>query len=105
MADLVATRFKGSEQANGWPFHAAVILDLPARDALPIAGDGTVEELDDGRCLLRSGSWSRNVLAAMLLHVDTDIEAIEPAELTGAFELTGRHAASAAGGQQSTGTA
>ncbi|WP_053383646.1 helix-turn-helix transcriptional regulator [Leucobacter celer] len=97
VADYVSARFKGSEQADRWPYTGTVILGLPAREVLPFAGDGSVEDLHDGRCSLRSGSWSWVALAASLNRFDTDIEVVEPPELGEAFRiLADRNAATAA---------
>jgi hypothetical protein len=57
----------------------------------------SVEDLHDGRCSLRSGSWSWVALAASLNRFDTDIEVVEPPELGEAFRiLADRNAATAA---------
>ncbi|MGM1018866.1 MAG: helix-turn-helix transcriptional regulator [Actinomycetota bacterium] len=97
VAEYVSARFKGSERENRWPCTGTVILDLPAREVRPFAGDGTVVELGGGRCRLELGSWSWVALAASLNRFDTDIEVIEPPELREAFSrLAARNAATAA---------
>ncbi len=97
VADYISARFKGSAQNNEWPCTGTVILGLPVRDVLPFAGDGTVQELSDSRCSLRSGSWSWVALAASFSRFDTDIEVVEPPELVEAFRtLADRNAATAA---------
>nr|WP_260684186.1 WYL domain-containing protein [Rhodococcus sp. KBS0724] len=60
----------------------------------PFAGDGTVEELDSGRCSLEMGSWSWIALASSIGQFDTDIEVVSPPELAEAFTaLASRYAA------------
>ncbi|WP_350348756.1 WYL domain-containing protein [Agromyces sp. G08B096] len=95
-AAFLSARFKGSRDADEWPCTGTVELGLPAREVLPFAGDGTVEDLGDGRCRLRSGSWSWVALAAALNRFDTDIDVVEPEELRAAFRtLAERNAATA----------
>jgi len=98
VAEFVAARFKGSEQANRWPCNGTVIVDRPAGDIRPFAGDGVVHALDHDRCLLEAGAWSWIGLAASLNRFDAAIEVVDPPELTQAFaELATRNAATAAG--------
>lgn len=92
VSEFVAARFKGSDDANRWPCVGTVILDLPARSVLPFAGDGTVEELDEGRSRLTAGSWSWVALAASLGRFDAEIEVVGPPQLAAAFgELASRY--------------
>ena len=94
--DYVSARFKGSEQANTWPCRGTVILGLAAGAVLPFAGDGSVEDLGQGRCRYESGSWSWVALAAALGRFDTAIEVVGPPELAAAFgDLAARYAATA----------
>ncbi|AZC14863.1 WYL domain-containing protein [Microbacterium sp. ABRD28] len=96
VATFVAARFKGSEQGDQWPCVGKVILHRPARDVLPFAGDGIVEDLGSDRCSIEVGSWSWIALAASLNRFDTEIEVLFPAELTEAFRtLAARNAATA----------
>ncbi|WP_207841649.1 helix-turn-helix transcriptional regulator [Williamsia soli] len=85
VATFVAARFKGSHGENRWPCTGKVILDRPASYVRPFAGDGIVEALGPTRCSLHTGAWSWIGLAASLNQFDTDIEVIEPPELTEAF--------------------
>lgn len=96
VSGFVSARFKGSDREDRWPCEGTVILGRPVRDVLPFAGDGTVEDLGDGRCLLRSGSWSWAALAASLARFDASIEVVEPPELAEAFDVLARRAATAA---------
>ena len=64
LREFVSARFKGSDRVNAWPCRGTVILHLPAREVLPFAGDGTVEDLGPDRCSLEIGSWSWGALAA-----------------------------------------
>ncbi|WP_431779189.1 helix-turn-helix transcriptional regulator [Microbacterium aurantiacum] len=98
VGEYVSARFKGSDQVNRWPCYGKVILHLPAREALPFAGDGIVEELGPDRCTLEVGSWSWVALAAALNRFDTDINVISPPQLQHAFGvLAARNAATSTG--------
>ncbi|MDA0183184.1 WYL domain-containing protein [Solirubrobacter phytolaccae] len=98
VAEYVSARFKGSDRINRWPCTGRAILGRPARDVLPFAGDGVVEDLGDDRCILELGAWSWIGVAASLNRFDTDVEVIGPPELRVAFEkLATRNAATAKG--------
>ena len=98
VAEFVTARFVGSENGSRWACTGKVILELPARDVLPFAGDGIVEDLGGGRCSLEVGSWSWVALAGMLNRFDTEIRVVEPPQLVEAFaQLAARNAATAAG--------
>ena len=84
--EFVSARFKGRD-VNQWPCRGTVILDLPARDVLPFAGDGTVRAIDENRCSLEIGSWSWGSLAASLGRFEVPMEVVEPPELTDAFNV------------------
>jgi len=73
-----------------WPCRGSVVLDLPARDVVPFAGDGVVEDLADGRCRLVTGSWSWAALAAAVGRFDADVRVEGPAELREAFARLAR---------------
>ena len=87
VVDYVSARFKGSSEHDRWPCTGKVVLRRPAREVVPFAGDGTVEDLGPDRCALEAGSWSWVALAASLNRFDTDIEVVHPPELTRAFAL------------------
>lgn len=90
---LLAARFTGATAGPGWPCTGTVVLDLPARDVVPFAGDGVVEDLGDGRCRLTQGSWSWTALAAALGRFDTDLHVEQPEALRHACAaLAGRYA-------------
>lgn len=92
--DFLATRFAGATSSGSWPCSGTVVLDLPARDVAPFAGDGVVEDLTDGRCRLTSGSWSWSALAASLGRFDADVHVEGPEELREACaRLATRYAA------------
>ncbi|MFI6041853.1 helix-turn-helix transcriptional regulator [Nocardia sp. NPDC051321] len=97
VAAFLSTQFKGSASADAWPCRGAVILDLPAAEVAPFAGDGIVEELGTARTRLTTGSWSWAALAAALARFDTEIEVIGPPELRAAFADLSRRAGRAAG--------
>lgn len=82
--EFVSARFKGRD-VNEWPCHGTVILDLPARDVLPFAGDGTVHAIDEDRCSLEIGSWSWGALAAAFGRFEVAMEVVNPPELVAAF--------------------
>lgn len=81
---FVSARFKGSD-VDAWPCRGTVVLDLPAREVLPFAGDGTVTARDDGRCTLEAGSWSWGALAASFGRFEVAMEVVGPPELAAAF--------------------
>ncbi|QUQ64778.1 helix-turn-helix transcriptional regulator [Kutzneria sp. CA-103260] len=97
VAAFLSARFKGSESTDAWPCRGEVILDLPAAEVAPFAGDGVVEELGPARTRLTTGSWSWAALAAALARFDTEIEVIGPPELRAAFAELSRRAGHAAG--------
>ncbi|MCA1190764.1 MULTISPECIES: YafY family protein [unclassified Saccharopolyspora] len=87
VAEYVSARFKGSAEHNRWPCTGKVVLHRPAREVLPFAGDGIVEDLGPDRCGIEVGSWSWVALAASLNRFDTDVDVLHPPELTRAFAL------------------
>ena len=97
VAAFLSARFRGSGSTDAWPCRGEVILDLPVADVAPFAGDGVVEQLDDARTRLTTGSWSWAALAAALARFDTEIEVIGPPELRAAFADLSRRAGRAAG--------
>ena len=92
---FMAARFKGAD-ADEWPCRGTVILDLPAHEVLPFAGDGTARALDDGRCSLELGSWSWGSLAASFGRFDVAMKVVEPSELAAAFDVLATRYATAA---------
>lgn len=97
VAAFVSARFKGSDHVDRWPCEGAVVLEMPARDVRPFAGDGIVEELGDERCRLRAGSWSWGALAAAFLRFEAEIGDVEPPPLAEAFAALARRAHAASG--------
>ncbi|MFQ6396371.1 helix-turn-helix transcriptional regulator [Nocardia sp. KC 131] len=97
VAVFLSAQFKGSESADAWPCRGEVILDLPAAEVAPFAGDGVVEELGTARTRLTTGSWAWAALAAELARFDTEIEVIAPPELRAAFAELSHRAGRAAG--------
>jgi predicted DNA-binding transcriptional regulator YafY len=74
--------FRGSADGSGdWPCRGTVILGRPAAAVVAFAGDGIVEERDDGRCRLTLGSWSWTGLAAAIARFDAEFEVVGPPEL------------------------
>lgn len=82
--EFVSARFKGRD-VNEWACRGTVILDMPAQDVLPFAGDGTVRVISDTRCSLEIGSWSWGALAASFGRFEVAMEVVEPPELVAAF--------------------
>ncbi len=90
-------RFRGSVQGDRWPCVGEVVLDRPAADVAPFAGDATVESLGPGRCRVRMGSWSWAGLVGALARFDADVEVVGPPALGRAFAEFADRAARAAG--------
>ena len=84
---------------DAWPCLGEVIIDLPAAEVLPFAGDGVVQPIGPDRCRLRLGAWSWPGLAASLARFDADIEVLDPPELRAAFTALARRATRAADGR------
>lgn len=82
--EFVSARFKGGD-VNRWACRGTVVLDLPAREVLPFAGDGTVTAIGDERCMLEAGSWSWGALAASFGRFEVRMEVVGPPELAAAF--------------------
>jgi len=97
--EFVAARFKGRD-VNEWPCRGTVILDLPARDVLPFAGEGTVCPIDEDRCSLETGSWSWGSLAAAFGRFEVSIEVVDPPELIAAFAVLAKRYSATAGTRQ-----
>jgi len=94
--EFVSARFKGSQQVNEWPVRGTVILDLPASEVLPFAGDGTVVAMGPERCSLEIGSWSWGALAASFGRFEVAMQVEGQPELTAAFlALADRYRATA----------
>ena len=94
--EFVSARFKGRD-VNEWPCRGTVLLDLPARDVLPFAGEGTVRAIDENRCSLEVGSWSWGSLAASLGRFEVPMEVVEPPELRAAFAVLAKRYRDTAG--------
>lgn len=100
--EFVSARFKGAD-TNAWSCRGTVILDLPAREVMPFAGDGTVVPLGEQRCSLEIGSRSWVALAASFGRFEVPTEVVGPIELATAFsELANRYAATGQGGLRTT---
>ncbi|WP_432844162.1 helix-turn-helix transcriptional regulator [Dactylosporangium sp. CA-092794] len=95
---FVNARFRGArgDGPGEWPCQGEVILDRPAADVAPFAGDGTVEEIGPDRCRLVLGSWSWVGLAASLGRFDAAVHVVGLEELRSAFAQLSRRYADAA---------
>ncbi|SCX40488.1 HTH domain-containing protein [Klenkia marina] len=93
--EFVSARFKGAD-TDAWPCRGSVVLQLPAREVLPFAGDGTVTAVDEHSCRLESGSWSWGALASSYGRFAAPMEVVGPPELAAAFAtLADRYRAAA----------
>jgi len=101
VADFVAARFRGSESDGSWPCRGSVVMNLPAPEVLAFAGEGSVEDLSDGRSRLTTGSWSWEALAASFGPFDVALQEVEPAQLRAAFAVLAERFAAAAAATQS----
>jgi hypothetical protein len=91
VAAFVNGRFKGAVGGvDAWPCQGEVVVDLPAAEVVPYAGDGIVEPIGDNRCRLVVGSWSWAGLAASLGRFDADLHIVRPVELRNAAVLLSR---------------
>ncbi|WP_432513961.1 helix-turn-helix transcriptional regulator [Kineococcus sp. SYSU DK001] len=84
-ATFVEARFKGSTSRDAWPCTGRVVLARPAAEVAELAGDGTVEPLDDRTCRLVLGSWSWISLAGAIARFDAEVRDVSPAPLRAAF--------------------
>ncbi|WP_432544918.1 helix-turn-helix transcriptional regulator [Kineococcus sp. SYSU DK002] len=96
-ADFVEARFKGSAGRDAWPCTGRVVLARPAVEVVDLAGDGTVEPLDDLSCRLVLGSWSWTALAAAVARFDAEVRDVSPAPLRAAFRTLAARCRRAAG--------
>jgi predicted DNA-binding transcriptional regulator YafY len=104
-AEFLAARFKGSARKNQWPCVGKVTVAVPAAALAPFAGDGTLEDLGDGRCTYEVGSWSWVSLAALIGRFGAEIEVVSPPELQDAFaELAERYTRTATAGNANAGS-
>jgi predicted DNA-binding transcriptional regulator YafY len=87
---FVAARFRGSTDAS-WPCVGTATIDLPARDVAPyVDADALVEQGDDGRTRLTTGSWSWRALAARFAGFDADLTLEGPPALVEAGQELAR---------------
>ncbi len=103
VTSFLVARFRGATGSTAWPYQGEVVLDLPAADVVPYVGDGTVEDLGDGRTRVVTGSWSWTGLAASLLRFDAPVEVVGPPELSEAFRTLAERCAAAARGSSRRG--
>nr|WP_315269046.1 WYL domain-containing protein [Microbacterium lemovicicum] len=80
-AAFVEARFMGATDAAAWPVHGEFMLPLPPGAVAPWIGDGDLEELPDGGCRVRIGSWSYAGLMSWVLRFDVAFAIIAPPEL------------------------
>ena len=87
---FVAARFRGSTDAS-WPCVGTATLDLPASDVAPyVDADALVEQGDDCRTRLTTGSWSWGALAARFAGFDADLTLEGPPALVEAGQELAR---------------
>ncbi len=92
---FLAARSKGSDAEDRWPCVGTVVVDLPAREIVPYLEDETLEELDDGRCRLTTGSWSWTGILASITRFDADFTVLGPQQLVEASTALAERLASA----------
>lgn len=80
-ATYLAARAKGSAAEDRWPCVGEVVIALPAREVAPWVGDGEVEELADGSCLVTVGSWSWTGVLASVARFDAAFAVVGPPAL------------------------
>lgn len=74
-----------------------MIIDLPAAQLAPFAGDGLLEDLGDGRSRFEVGSWSWISLATLLARFGAEVAVVGPPELRAAFGDLARRSSRTAG--------
>jgi predicted DNA-binding transcriptional regulator YafY len=96
--DDVAALVSRGVPAAARRFQARVTVHAPAAAISERIGPwvGTVEAIDDGRCILDTGADSLEILAVYLGMLDADFTVIEPPELVAHLQaLAGRYARAA----------
>lgn len=91
VATFVTERFRG-ELCVG-----EVIIDRPAAEVAPFAGNAVVEDVGPDRCRLVLSSWSWIGLAASLGRFDAEVEVVGPPELRAACATLARRYGRASG--------
>jgi predicted DNA-binding transcriptional regulator YafY len=97
--DAVAALVSRGVPAAARRFQARVTVHAPAAAIAERIGPwvGTVEAIDDGRCILDTGADSLEILAVYLGMLDADFTVIEPPALVAHLQaLAGRYARAAA---------
>ncbi|PZR52606.1 transcriptional regulator [Xylanimonas oleitrophica] len=93
---FLAARSKGSDVEDRWPCVGVVVLELPASEVAPWAGEGELEVLGERSCRLTVGSWSWTGVLAQVLRFDAPFAVEGPAPLREACAvLEGRLGAAA----------
>lgn len=77
----LAARAKGSSTEDRWPCTGEVVIALPAREVMPWVEDGALEELADGSCRVRLGSWSWTGILAAVARFDAPFTIVGPEQL------------------------
>ncbi|WP_066040703.1 helix-turn-helix transcriptional regulator [Herbiconiux solani] len=90
-------RFRGSDDGSAaWPCAGEAVLGVALGTITPYLEAGTGEDLGDGRCRIRLGSWSWDGLAAVFCRFPAPLSEVHPAELRSAFAALSERAAAAA---------
>lgn len=76
---FLSARQKGSADDGGWPCYGEILLELPAASVAPWLGDGELEQVSDGACRVRAGSWSWAGLMSWALRFDAPFTVLGPA--------------------------
>lgn len=84
-ADDLAAYVSQGVSTRAYAARAVIRLHTSAERAAEVVGpsDGVLEAVDEGRCLLRTGAASLDVLVIHVMLMGVDFEVVEPPELTG----------------------
>lgn len=77
----LAARAKGSSTEDRWPCTGEVVIELPAHEVKPWVEDGELEELAEGSCRVRLGSWSWTGILAAVARFDAPFTIVGPEPL------------------------
>lgn len=75
---FLAARLKGSDGGDAWPCRGELLIELPAARIAPWLGDGELQQVSDGACLVRVGSWSWAGLISWALRFDAPFTVLGP---------------------------
>ncbi|UGS25455.1 transcriptional regulator [Microbacterium resistens] len=94
---FVAARNKGAMTEDRWPCTGVVVVDRPARDLAAWVEDDDLEQLADGTCRIRIGSWSWTGVLAAVARFDAPFTIVAPDALRRAATTLAERLSSAVG--------